>query len=58
MGWEEILYKTGAAAGFPSVIVDAWARTSWTQSADLGHHVVDSRTSPFYLDLGNQAGQM
>jgi hypothetical protein len=24
MGWEEILFKTGAATAYPSVIVDAW----------------------------------
>jgi hypothetical protein len=36
MGWEEILFKTEAAAAYPSVIVDSWARTSWAQVGTAG----------------------
>eukprot|EP01050_Picozoa_sp_SAG11_P011275 SAG11_NODE_1183_length_5593_cov_7.174190_6_plen_52_part_00 len=39
MGWEDILFKTEAAAAYPSVIVDSWARTSWSEAAALGHKV-------------------
>eukprot|EP00038_Savillea_parva_P019262 m.26939 g.26939 ORF g.26939 m.26939 type:complete len:781 (-) comp4361_c0_seq1:2909-5251(-) len=59
MGWEEILFKTGAAQDYPSVIVDSWARTSWSQAAAAGHPVVDSRVDPFYLDYpGHTAASM
>jgi len=50
MGWEEILFKTGAAEGFEDIIVDAWARSSWQQAAQKGHPVVDSENGHFYLD--------
>ena len=50
MGWEEILFKTGAAAAFPMTIVDSWARESWAQAAAAGHEVVMSNYGKFYLD--------
>ena len=50
MGWEEILFKTEAAAAYPTTIVDSWARTSWSQAAEAGHDVVMSNSGLFYLD--------
>lgn len=50
MGWEEVLFKTGAAAAFPGVVVDSWARSSWQQAAVAGHRAVDSNDGDFYLD--------
>jgi len=50
MGWEEILFKTGAAEISQDIIIDAWARSSWQQAAEAGHPVVDSENGKFYLD--------
>ena len=50
MGWEELVFKTGAADGVPSVIIDSWARSSWQQAASLGHRTVVSNSGTFYLD--------
>ena len=36
MGWEEILFKTGAAAAYPTTIIDSWASSSWAQAAAAG----------------------
>jgi len=59
MGWEEILFKTGAAAEYPTTIVDSWARTSWSQAAAAGHDVVMSNNGLFYLDsAGHSARKM
>ena len=59
MGWEEILFKTNAAAAYKSVIVDSWARTSWSQAAEAGHKVVMSNDGLFYLDsAGHSAEKM
>ena len=33
MGWEEVLFKTGAAANDTNVIIDSWASSSWQQAA-------------------------
>ena len=44
MGWEEILFKTEAAADYPSVIVDSWARSSWSEAAAAGHPTVMSNS--------------
>ena len=51
MGWEEVLFKTGAAAGNRAVIVDSWARSSWQQAATLGHRTVVSNSGNLYLDI-------
>ena len=51
MGWEEVLFKTGAASGQPAVIVDSWARSSWQQAATLGHRTVASNSGNLYLDI-------
>jgi len=50
MGWEEILFKTGAAERSTDIVVDAWARSSWQQAAKKGHPAVDSANGHFYLD--------
>jgi hypothetical protein len=47
MGWEEILFKTEAALAYPSVIVDSWARSSWSESAAAGHSTVMSNSGLF-----------
>ena len=57
MGWEEILFKTEAAAAYKSVIVDSWARTSWSQAAEAGHKVVMSNDGLFYLDSAGHSAQ-
>lgn len=42
---------TKAAESFPSVIVEEWGKGSnWQRSARLGHRVVESHYSDFYLD--------
>ena len=53
MGWEEILFKTGAAATFPRTIVDAWARSSWQAAAKRGHRAVASNNANLYLDYAS-----
>ena len=50
MGWEELVFKTGAADNSPGVIVGSWARSSWQQAAVLGHRAVASNHGNFYLD--------
>jgi hypothetical protein len=51
MGWEEVLFKTGAASGNSAVIVDSWARSSWQQAATLEHRTVASNSGNLYLDI-------
>jgi len=51
MGWEEVLFKTGAADGHPSFIVDSWARTNWQQAAEMGYRSVVSNSGSLYLDF-------
>lgn len=59
MGWEEILFKTGAAANFTDTIIDSWHTTSWNQAAEQGHSVVMSNDPYFYLDSpGHSARHM
>lgn len=36
MGWEEILFKTGAAVAYPTTIIDSWLSSSWAQAAAAG----------------------
>ncbi len=57
MGWEEILFKTGAAADYPSVIVDSWARSSWSEAAAAGHPTVMSNSGIFYLDYAGHSAK-
>ena len=58
-GWEEVLFTTQAAVGFPSVVVHSWHHTHWEQVVDLGHRAVFSNLEPFYLDAGgSQAAAM
>ena len=51
MGWEELVFKTGAASGNSDVIVDSWARSSWQQAATLDHPTVASNSGNLYLDI-------
>ena len=51
-GWEELLFTTQAAVGYPSVVVHSWHHTHWEQVVDLGHRAVFSNLEPFYLDAG------
>merc|ERR1719272_242934 len=51
-GWEEVLFTSEAAVGFPSVVVHSWHHTHWEQVAALGHRAVVSNLEPFYL--GNE----
>jgi N-acetyl-beta-hexosaminidase len=51
MGWEEVVFKTGAASGNDDVIVDSWARSSWQQAAALDHRTVASNSGNLYLDI-------
>ena len=44
-------------AAFKSVIVDSWARTSWSQAAEAGHRVVMSNSGLFYLDSAGHSAQ-
>ena len=48
-GWEEVLFTSEAAVGFPSVVVHSWHHTHWEQVAALGHRAVVSNLEPFYL---------
>lgn len=48
-GWEEVLFTTQAAVGFPSVIVHSWHHTHWEQVVGKGHRAVFSNLEPFYL---------
>ena len=48
-GWEEVLFTSEAAVGFPSVVVHSWHHTHWEQVAELGHRAVVSNLEPFYL---------
>jgi hexosaminidase len=48
-GWEEVLFTSEAAIGFPSVVVHSWHHTHWEQVVDLGHRAVVSNLEPFYL---------
>jgi hypothetical protein len=48
-GWEEVLFTTQAAVGFPSVVVHSWHHTHWQQVVDLGHKAIYSNLEPFYL---------
>ena len=52
MGWQEILLETGAAAEFPTAIVDTWSKPgTWAEVAALGgHRSVVSLPSSLYLD--------
>ena len=38
------MFKTEAAADYPSVIVDSWARSSWSEAAAAGHPTVMSNS--------------
>ena len=49
MGWEEILFKTHAAAQDKSVIVDSWERSSWQEAAQEGHRTVASNSGNLYV---------
>jgi len=51
MGWEEVVFKTGAATDDLGVIVDSWESSSWQQAAALGHRAVASNSGSFYLDI-------
>ena len=42
MGWQEIQLKTGAAAAFPSVIVELWGDGNWTGIAASNHRTVNA----------------
>ena len=57
MGWEEILFKTEAAEPYPSVIVDSWARSSWSEAAAAGHRTVMSNSGLFYLDYAGHSAK-
>jgi hypothetical protein len=57
MGWEEILFKTEAAQAFPTVIVDSWARSSWSEAAAAGYHTVMSNSGIFYLDYAGHSAK-
>jgi hypothetical protein len=49
--WEELVFKTGAAASTPEVIVGSWARSSWQQAAEQNHRAVVSNSGSLYLDI-------
>ena len=50
MGWEELLFKTGAANATKSTVIDSWARSNWNQAAARGYNTVVSNSADFYLD--------
>ena len=50
MGWEELLFKTGAANGTTSTVIDSWARSDWQEAAKRGYKAVVSDNKNFYLD--------
>jgi hypothetical protein len=57
MGWEEVLFETGAAEGFSDVIVDTWSESNkWAEVASTGHYAVASDPSSLYLDGGVTSG--
>ena len=53
----EILFKTEAAQAFPTVIVDSWARSSWSEAAAAGHPTVMSNSGIFYLDYSGHTAK-
>ena len=54
-GWEEVLFTTQAALGFPSVVVHSWHHHHWEEVAELGHRAVFSNLEPFYLGYPSYA---
>jgi hypothetical protein len=52
MGWQEILLQTGAAASFPSAIIDTWSKAgTWVEVAATAQlRSVVSLPSSLYLD--------
>ena len=54
-GWEEVLFTTQAALGFPSVVVHTWHHHHWEEVVDLGHRAVFSNLEPFYLGYPSYA---
>jgi lysophospholipase L1-like esterase len=53
MGWQEIQLKTGAAAAFPSVVLELWGDGNWTALAETGHRTINANKLLFYLDYPN-----
>ena len=54
-GWEEVLFTTQAALGFPSVVVHSWHHHNWEEVVELGHRAVFSNLEPFYLSYPSYA---
>ena len=54
-GWEEVLFTTQAALGFPSVVVHSWHHHHWEEVVELGHRAVFSNLEPFYLGYPSYA---
>lgn len=54
-GWEEVLFTTQAALGYPSVVVHSWHHHHWEEVVELGHRAVFSNLEPFYLGYPSYA---